>query len=80
MGGLGCSTFTKTYLPGGNHVQKHKTKDIDVVGEVYLNQLNELKREAKLHRLKSQPMFSEASQTEWHEPFDFPTGISGFPM
>ena len=23
-------------------------------------------------------MFSEASQTEWREPFDFPTSISGF--
>ena len=67
-------------LPGGNHVQKHKTKDIEVVGEVYLNQLNKLKREAKLHRLKSQPIFSEASQTEWGEPCDFPTEISVFPM
>ena len=27
-----------------------------------------------MHHLKSQPIFSEAS-----EPFDFPTGISGFP-
>ena len=67
-------------LPGGNHVQKHKTKDIEVVGEVYANQLNKLKREEKLLRLKSQPIFSEASQTEWHEPFDFPTGICGFTM
>ena len=33
----------------------------------------------KLHRLKSQPIFSEASQTEWREPFDFPTRMSGFP-
>ena len=33
----------------------------------------------KLHRLKSQPICSEASQTEWREPFDFPTRISGFP-
>ena len=33
----------------------------------------------KVHRLKLQPMFSvEASQTEWREPFDFPTRISGF--
>ena len=32
----------------------------------------------KLHRLKSQPIFSEASQTKCCEPFDFPTGISGF--
>ena len=34
----------------------------------------------KLHDLKSQPIFSEASQLEGLEPFDFPTGISGFPM
>ena len=25
-------------------------------------------------------MFSETSQTEWREPVDFPTGISGFSM
>lgn len=25
-------------------------------------------------------MFSKASQTEWQETFDFPTGISCFPM
>ena len=33
-----------------------------------------------LHHLKSQPMFSEVLQMEWHKPFDFPTVISGFPM
>ena len=36
------------------------------------------KSEKKLHRLKTRPIFTEASQTEWREPFDFPTGISGF--
>ena len=34
----------------------------------------------KLHHLKPQPIFSEASQTEWPEPVDFPTGFSGFPL
>lgn len=33
-----------------------------------------------LRHLKSQPMFSEASQMEWHKRFNFPTVISGFPM
>ena len=34
-----------------------------------------------MHPLKSQPIIQcEASQTEWSEPFDCPTGISGFPM
>ena len=28
----------------------------------------------------SQPIFSETFQMEWRIPFDFPTGISGFPM
>ena len=42
------------------------------------NQLKRLKRVEKLHCLKSQPIFSEASQMEWHEPSDFPTGISRF--
>ena len=32
----------------------------------------------KSHRLKSQPMFFVASHTEWREPSDFSTGISGF--
>ena len=31
-------------------------------------------------RLKSQLMFSDASQTGWCETFDFTTGIFGFPM
>ena len=49
--------------------------------KVHLNQLNRLKVVwGKMHHLKSQPIFSEASQMEWLEPFDFPTGISGFPM
>ena len=33
-----------------------------------------------MHRLKSQPIFPEACLTEWGEPFDFPTRISGFPV
>ena len=59
------------------------TIEFDVVGgrpaTIYPNQLNRLKRVEKIHRLKSQPIFSEASQTGWREPFDFPTGITGFP-
>ena len=101
---------------------KNKTIKFDVVGErpatihIQIGCLQN-KRVEKLHRLKSQPMFSDASQTvacvawqfwlltnkggrgqrnregigaggqlvfiflaEWGEPFDFPTGISGFPM
>ena len=38
-----------------------------------------LKRVEKLHRLKLQPIFSQASQTDLRVPFDFPWGISGFP-
>ena len=34
----------------------------------------------KLHHRKSQSIFSEASQTEWHEPFDFQPEFSGFPV
>ena len=53
----------------------------DPLQTVYPNKLNRLKKVGKVHRLKSQPMFSvKASQTEWREPFDFPTRISGFPM
>ena len=65
--------------PGGNLVHKLKAVKFDLVGEQpatrhYPNQPNRLKRVEKLHRLKSQPIFSKASQTEWREPFDFPTG------
>ena len=41
----------------------------------YPNNLNKPKR---LHHLKSQPIFAEASQTEWCEPFDCLTRFSGF--
>lgn len=44
------------------------------------NQLNRLNKVENFHCLKSQPMFSEDSQTEWREPFGFLTGISGFSM
>ena len=44
-----------------------------------MNQLKRLKGVQKLHRLKSQPTLSEASQTDLRVPFDFPSGISGFP-
>ena len=30
--------------------------------------------------IKSLPMFFEAPQTEWREPFDFPQAISRFSM
>ena len=46
--------------------------------KVYPNQLNRLKRVGKLHCLKSQIIFSEASPMEWHKPSDFPTRISRF--
>ena len=38
-------------------------------GKVRPNQLNRLKGVEKLHHLKSEPIFSEASQTEWCKPF-----------
>ena len=41
---------------------------------------NRLKRVEKFHCLKPKLMFAEDSQTEWREPFDFPTEISGFSM
>ena len=43
------------------------------------NQHSRSKRVEKLHRLKSHPISLEAFRTEQREPFDFPTGISGFP-
>ena len=46
--------------------------------KIYPNQRNRLKREETWHRLKLQPIFSDASQTEWRVTFDFASGISGF--
>ena len=37
------------------------------------------KSRKKLHHHKTQPIFSEASQTKCRKPFDFPTRISSFP-
>ena len=48
--------------------------------KVYSHQLKRFKRAGKQHHLKSQPIPPKASQTEWRQRFDFPTGISGFPM
>ena len=46
----------------------------------YTSHLNRLKRGKKLPDLPQITAYIfEASQTEWLEPFDFPTGISGFP-
>ena len=36
------------------------------------------KKSRKIASLKITAHISEASQTEWREPFDFPTEISGF--
>ena len=44
--------------------------------KVYPMQLNRLKRVEKFHYLQSELIFSEAFQTEWREPFGFPTAIS----
>ena len=55
----------------GGRTNRHK---------VYPNLPNRLERLRKLRRLKSQPIFSEPSTTECREPFDFPTGISSFPL
>ena len=69
-----------TNHPGGNLVIKNKTTNFDEVGELPHISAERLKRVEKLHRLKLQPIFSQASQTDLRVPFDFPWGISGFPM
>ena len=50
------------------------------MGELPHKSAERLKRVEKLQRLKLQPIFSQASQTDLRVPFDFPWGISGFPM
>ena len=65
-------------------MHKHKNTKFNVVGEQPATNCIQFSRTdlrvTKLHRLKSQLIFSGASQTKWGEPFDFPPGISGFPM
>ena len=69
-----------TNHPGGNLVIKNKTTKFDEVGELPRKSAERLKRVEKLHRLELQPIFFQASQTDLRVPFDFPWGISGFPM
>ena len=73
-----------TNHPGGNLVHKLKAVKFDVVRDnppqLFKSAQKKLNLVEKLQRLKSQPMLSEASQTEWREPFHFPTKISGFPL
>ena len=48
--------------------------------EVHQSQLNRLKQSRKIIALpQTQTTCTEASQTERHEPFDFPAKISSFP-
>ena len=70
--------------PGKKLVRKQKNKKLEKVRERLAtkynpNQHSRSKRVEKLHRLKSHPISLEAFRTEQREPFDFPTGISGFP-
>ena len=48
--------------------------------EAYPNHLYRLKRVEILHHLNSQSIFSEVSQTEWREPFDWLNEFSGFSL
>ena len=72
-----------TNYPAGNLGRGHKTMKLRRGGrtaryKVYPNYLNRPKRVGKLHRPKSPTIFSEAFQTECRDPFDFPSGISGY--
>ena len=57
-----------------------KTTKFDEVGERPVTNYVQIKGEKKLHRTKLEPIFSEASQTEFREPFDFLTRTCGFPI
>ena len=73
-GDVGCLTFTQTtwavifWIKLWNLMWWEK------------GQLQGTKRAKKLHRLKSQSVFCEASQTEWSKPFDFQFRIFDFPI
>ena len=81
---MGASTIYTNH-PGGNLVHKHKTKQNwtwfanDPLQSIS-KPAEQTKKRRKFRHLKTQPSFSEAFITGWRKPFDFPTGISGFPM
>ena len=81
---LGVLTIYTSH-PGKNLLHKHMTIKFDVVGErpatkyIQISRTDE-KEWTNYIALKSQPIFSGASQSEWHEPFDFATGTSGSPI
>ena len=58
-----------TCLLVGHGILVHKRGERTTRYKVHPNQLNRLKRVEKLHHLKSETIFSEASQTKWCEPF-----------
>ena len=79
-----CAYHLPKPVPGGNLLHKHKLENLTwweiEPYNVNSNQMNRLKRVEKFHPLRSQLMFSEAPQTEWREPFDFPIRIFASPM
>ena len=64
LSGLSRTHFSDNLSRRGGSTNRYQT---------YPNLLKRLKKVEKLHRLRSWPIFSECC-----EPFDFPTGISGF--
>ena len=75
-----------TNHPDKNLVDKHRTIKFDAVEEVkrplrvYPHQRNRTQvKKTELHRLKSQPMFSDASQTGRCETFDLQLEFPVFP-
>ena len=80
-----AATFLTIYTnhPSENFVHEHKTIEFDLVGgrpaTIYPNQLHRLERVEKIHHRKTQFFFVKPPQTARPEPFDFPTGITGFP-
>ena len=58
---------TYTNSPGG--ILVHKRGGRTTRYKVHPNQLNRPKRVEKFDHLRSEPIFPEASQTEWCKPF-----------
>ena len=74
--------------PGWKYCAWSKTIKFGVVRErpatncilIRWTDYKDYKEVEKLHRLKSQPIFAAAFQTEWRIPFDFRSEIFGFSM
>ena len=71
---------TSVTVNNNSPVQDYVHPDDETQPNFISKSVEQTKKSRKiLHHHKTQPIFSEASQTKCRKPFDFPTRISSFP-